>query len=136
MITRLAHVCLHVKDLQRSTDFYTRLGFMPRFRFTREGKPYGIYLEIAPSQYIEFFEDPQMEAPINTGLVHFCLESDSLDALMRHLSSQGIPYTPRKRGCDHTDQIWIRDPDGNNFEVHQYTPQSMQQQGGTVEVDW
>jgi hypothetical protein len=41
-----------------------------------------------------------------------------------------------KLGCDDTWQIWLKDPDGNAFEVHQYTPKSMQFTGGTVEADW
>lgn len=136
MITRLAHICLNVQNLQRSIEYYQKLGFTPRFRFTRQGKPYGIYLEIAPKQYIEMFEDPHLEHPINTGIAHFCLESPDLEAFQRHLDQQQIPYTQPKKGCDQTWQIWLTDPDGNAFEVHQYTPESMQQLGGEVEADW
>jgi catechol 2,3-dioxygenase-like lactoylglutathione lyase family enzyme len=136
MITRLAHVCLNVQDLQRSIAYYTSLGFKPCFDFTRKGKPFGIYLEIAPNQYLEMFEDPCMGKPVNTGLAHFCLESEDLDALMQDLVKRGIPFTPRKLGCDHTYQIWLEDPDGNKFEIHQYTAKSLQTKGGSVEADW
>jgi len=136
MISRIAHVCLNVKSLERSIEFYSKLGFTPRFDFTRAGKPYGIYLEIVPGQYLEMFEDPQLNKPINTGIAHFCLESDDLEAFMQTLSLQGVPFTPCKLGCDHTLQIWLEDPDGNQFEVHQYTQTSMQIRGGSVEADW
>ena len=136
MITRLAHVCLNVQNLPRSIAFFTKLGFKPRFDFTRKNKPFGIYLEIAPSQYLEMFEDPTLGKPVNTGLAHFCLESDNLGVLMQDLDMSGIPYTPRKLGCDHTYQIWLEDPDGNKFEIHQYTDKSLQLQGGSVEADW
>lgn len=136
MFARLAHVCLNVKNLERSVDYYTKLGFSPRFRFTRQGKPFGAYLEIGPDQYIEMFEDPTLEKPVNTGLVHFCLEATDLDAEMLRLDAAGIPYTAKKLGCDHTYQIWLSDPDGNAFEVHQYTDKSLQRVGGTVEADW
>lgn len=136
MFTRLAHVCLNVRNLVRSLEFYERLGFRPRFDFTREGKPFGAYLEIAPDNYIEMFEVPSMEAPANAGIAHFCLETDDLDALVADLAAKGISHTEKKLGCDRTWQIWLRDPDGNDFEVHQYTSKSLQLTGGTVEADW
>jgi catechol 2,3-dioxygenase-like lactoylglutathione lyase family enzyme len=136
VFTRLAHICLNVRNLDQSAAFYRKLGFKPRFDFTRKGKHFGAYLEIAPNQYIEMFEDPNLQQPVNTGLVHFCLESPDLAATMAFLDSQGIPYTPKTLGCDHTYQIWLKDPDGNAFEVHQYTDQSLQSVGGTVEADW
>jgi lactoylglutathione lyase/glyoxylase I family protein len=136
MFTRLAHVCLHVRDLARSAEFYTRLGFTPRFRFTRAGAPFGIYFEVGPGSYVEMFEDRSLEVPVNTGIVHFCLESDNLDGTVATLRQRGIPFTEKKLGCDNTWQIWLRDPDGNPFEVHQYTDQSLQHVGGTVEADW
>jgi lactoylglutathione lyase/glyoxylase I family protein len=136
MFKRLAHVCLNVKNLERSLDFYTRLGFEPVFRFTRQGRPFGVYLKLAESSFIEIFEDPKLDAPVNTGLVHFCLESDDLDKLMSDLRGRGIEFSAKKLGCDDTWQIWLKDPDGNAFEVHQYTAKSMQLVGGTVEADW
>ncbi len=136
MLTRIAHVCLNVKNLERSLAFYTRVGFQPVFRFTRAGRPFGVYLRLAESTFIEIFEDASLEAPVNTGLLHFCLETDDLDGLMRELACQGIAFTEKKLGCDRTWQIWLKDPDGNAFEVHQYTESSMQFAGGTVEADW
>ena len=46
MFKRIAHVCLDVKDLQRSIDFYTKLGFKTKFNFTRKGGDFGVYLVI------------------------------------------------------------------------------------------
>lgn len=136
MFKRIAHVCLNVKDLDRSLDFYTRVGFEPVFHFTRQGRPFGVYLKLAHASFIEIFEDPKLLAPVNTGLVHFCLESDDLDQLMTDLRDRGIEFSEKKLGCDNTWQIWLEDPDGNAFEIHQYSPRSMQFTGGTVEADW
>lgn len=138
MFARMAHVCLNVRDLARSLEFYRSIGFRPRFDFTREGRPFGAYLEIAPGQYLEMFEDPKLEPSVGNraGIAHFCLESDDLDATMESLRVAGVPFTEKKIGCDHTWQIWLRDPDGNDFEVHQYTGRSLQKVGGTVEADW
>lgn len=136
MITQLAHICLNVRNLERSLDYYQKLGFKPRFDFTRQGRPFGAYLEIAPGQYLEMFENPTLGQSVHPGLAHFCLESPDIAALQKELDAQGIAYTPKKLGCDHTYQIWLQDPDGNPFEIHQYTEKSLQQQGGTVEADW
>ena len=136
MFKRIAHICLNVRNLQQSLDFYTRLGLVPMFRFTRKGAPFGVYLKLADSAFIELFEDTKLEMPVNTGLIHFCLETEDLDGLMTDLRTRGIAFSEKKLGCDHTWQIWLKDPDGNAFEVHQYTPRSMQFTGGTVEADW
>lgn len=138
MFKRIAHVCLNVKSLQRALDFYSRLGLEPVFRFTRNGGPFGVYLKLAESSFIEIFEDSTLspQPPSNTRLVHFCLETDDLQRLTAELRRRGIAFTEKKLGCDHTWQIWLEDPDGNAFEVHEYTPKSMQFAGGTVEADW
>jgi lactoylglutathione lyase len=136
LFQRLAHVCLHVKDLKRSMDYYKKLGLSEGFQFTRKDRDYGRYLQIADKCYLELFEEPGAVPSANQGLAHFCLESADLDALMRHLDAQGVAYTPKKQGLDHTWQIWLEDPDGNKFEVHQYTDKSMQLKGGSMEADW
>ncbi len=136
MFKRIAHVCLTVKNLERSLAFYQRLGLEPVFRFTRKGKLFGVYLKVAEASFIEIFEDPELEIPPNTGLRHFCLETADLDGLLTSLRARGVACSGKKLGCDHTWQIWLADPDGNAFEVHQYTPESLQFGGGTVEADW
>lgn len=136
MFTRLAHVCLHVRSLRTSLDFYSKLGFRPVFRFTRDGALYGAYMEIAPGSYVEFFEDPSASATPQGGLRHFCLETDGMEGVVAALDAQGIAHTAPKKGCDDTWQIWLRDPDGNDFEVHAYTETSRQKTGGDVEADW
>jgi lactoylglutathione lyase/glyoxylase I family protein len=136
MFKRIAHVCLNVRSLQQSLDYYTRLGFEPVFRFTRKGAPFGVYLKVAEGNFVELFEQPTLERPVNTGILHFCLETEDLDRLMVDLRARGIAFSEKKLGCDDTWQIWLEDPDGNAFEVHQYTPRSMQFVGGTVEADW
>lgn len=136
LFKRLAHVCLHAKDLQRSIDYYKKLGAVERFSFTRKGKDFGRYLELTERTYLEVFSQPDMGPVVNSGIVHFCLETENLDGLIAHLDAQGVPHSPKEQGCDFTWQIWLEDPDGNKFEVHQYSDKSMQQQGGTVEATW
>lgn len=136
MFKRIAHVCLNVRDLARSVDYYSTLGFSPVFRFTREGALFGAYLKISEGNYIEMFEDKNLTDPQNTGIAHFCLETEDIDGVIEKLRAKGVSFTPKKKGCDNTYQIWLTDPDGNQFEVHQYTDKSSQLTGEDVEADW
>lgn len=136
MFKRIAHVCLLVNDLQRSLDFYAKLGFTTKFRFTKRGVPFGAYLQIAEDSFVEVFEQGSPAPAANTKISHFCLEADDLDAVSEELRLRGVPFTNRKLGCDNTHQLWLEDPDGNQFEVHQYTSESAQRQGGEIEADW
>ncbi|NLE01393.1 MAG: VOC family protein [Fibrobacter sp.] len=137
MFKRIAHVCLYVKDLKRSIDYYSRLGFTVVFKFTRNGADFGAYMQIAPENYIEIFEDKNSGQVINNGIAHFCLQTEDIDLVMDKLTLANIQFTPKKLGCDNTYQIWLTDPDGNQFEVHQYTDRSSQITGGdSIEADW
>jgi predicted enzyme related to lactoylglutathione lyase len=73
---------------------------------------------------------------VNNGILHFCLETDDIDAVVARLTELGVPVTPKKLGVDNSWQAWLEDPDGNKIEIHQYTPTSTQLTGGTVEADW
>jgi len=137
VFNKLAHVCIYVKDLGRSVEFYSKLGFKKRFVFNRNGSVFGVYLEFGDGNFIELFEDMSRSSAAALGrLAHFCLETPDIDAAIESLSARGIEFTPKKLGCDSTYQIWLKDPDGNEFEIHQYTEKSSQLIGGEVEADW
>lgn len=138
MFTRIAHVCLNVKDLERSIAWYRKLGLGVMFDFTRGGSRFGVYMRVSGGQFIELFEEPALSAVVNNGIVHFCLETGDIDATMSTLKERGVEFTDKKMGVDQAWQIWLQDPDGNRFEVHQYTPESAQVTGfsGAIEADW
>jgi lactoylglutathione lyase/glyoxylase I family protein len=73
-----------VKNLERSIEYYARLGFTPQFRFTKNGKQFGAYLKIADGNYIEIFENPEIDKVQEGGIAHFCLETDDIDSLIRN----------------------------------------------------
>ena len=50
--------------------------------------------------------------------------------------AKGIACSAKQLGGDHTWQTWLRDPDGNAFEIHQYTEHSMHFTGGECEITW
>jgi lactoylglutathione lyase len=136
MIIRLAHVCLHVADIRRTIAFYhDALGFPVQFTFEKNGALMGAYFAIGNGSFIEAFQVAEPRVA-NNGINHFCLECDDIDAFASACSAKGIACTPKILGSDQAWQSWLQDPDGNRFEVHQYTERSMQQHGGMVEITW
>ncbi len=132
MITRLAHICLQVKDMPRTIAFYRDgLGFPVAFTFKKNGQLKGAYFALGGRSFLEVFE---MEKP--DGITHFCLETDDIDGFIAKATGKGIACTPKELGGCQTWQTWLRDPDGNAFEIHQYTERSMQFNGGECEITW
>jgi lactoylglutathione lyase/glyoxylase I family protein len=123
---------IQVKDMQRCIEFYRdKLGFPVTFTFMKDGHLSGAYFSLGDRSFIEAFE---MEKP--DGITHFCLETDDMDDFIAQATAKGVACTPKKIGSDGTWQTWLRDPDGNAFEVHQYTAKSMQFLGGECEITW
>lgn len=133
MITRMAHICLQVKDIQRTIAFYRDgLEFPITFTFKKAGKLKGAYFSIGNRSFIEVFE---VDNPVQSNS-HFCLETDDMDGLIAMATAKGIVCSPKMLGCDHSWQTWLRDPDGNPFEIHEYTERSRQFCGGECEISW
>ena len=125
MFKRIAHVCLNVKNLSKSINFYNKLGFEKVFKYTKKSKDFGAYLKIAENNFLELFENPDIDKSGNSGF-HFCLETDNMDETIEFLDMNCIEHTEKKTGHDGSLQIWLIDPDGYRFEVHQYTKNSSQ----------
>lgn len=79
------------------------------------------YFSFGEQTFLEVFE---VDEPAE--MVHFCLEIDDIDGFIAETAAKGIECTPKKQGCDHTWQTWLKDPDGHAFEIHQYTDESLQ----------
>jgi catechol 2,3-dioxygenase-like lactoylglutathione lyase family enzyme len=134
MIQRIAHVCILAKDLEETERFYCGvLGLEKGFEFHKLGKPTGFYLNAGGTTFIEVFAG-NPEGTV-AGLRHFCLETDDLDALQQRLEAHGIKSTAKHLGCDHSWQIWCKDPNGVDIEFHEYTDRSLQLTGGIASLD-
>ncbi len=51
---------------------------------------------------------------------------DDIEATVKELRGRGVAVGEIKLGSDESYQAWFKDPDGNQFELHQYTPKSWQ----------
>ena len=128
MITGIAHACFTVSNLERSIAFYRDgLGLEPAFDFTnKEGRRFGLYLHAGGRNFVELFEGQLGERAERQSFRHICLEVDDIEATVAALRARGVEVSDPKLGGDQSWQAWITDPDGNRFELHQYTPESRQ----------
>ena len=146
----LMHVSFYTDRMDEMRDFYeNKLGLRVkvisqyknykgannrgRWAKLAESDPEGIayiFIELAPGQYIEMFnrQEGQLdhEAPdTRVGYSHFALMVDDIFAAREELIASGISIDiePNK-GQSEIWQMWIHDPDGNKFEIMQYTENS------------
>lgn len=140
MIRQLAHLNFVTNDLERIIDFYVnKLGMKIKFTLdNKAGQPFGYYFECGNTTFLEFF-DQAMAAEVWGGEVaqltegkrykHFCLEVTGLDEYCKELKNKGVEVTEITRGMDNSRQAWIADPDGNQIELMEYGPSSLQLTG-------
>jgi catechol 2,3-dioxygenase-like lactoylglutathione lyase family enzyme len=128
MITGIAHACFTVSDLERSIAFYRDgLGMTPAFDFTDDnGRRFGLYLHAGGRNFVELFQGQLGDPAEGQSFRHICLEVDDIQVTVEELRGRGIEVSDPKLGKDQSWQAWITDPDGNRFELHQYTPESWQ----------
>jgi lactoylglutathione lyase len=152
LFTSIMHVSFYTEHFDEMADFYqNRLGLpikvLVRFKEyldrpdrsamqkLAQKDPEGIfyvYFEIAPGQFIELFpatagQKPHREWNEDCGYSHFALLTDDIFMTAEELASRGVkPDTAISKGPSGTYQQWYHDPDGNRFELMQYTEGSYQ----------
>ncbi len=137
MTHSLAHICILTRDLEATSTFYCQaLGMKRKFDFFKDGNLYGFYLEMSDGNYIEAFRDDAVGDRVSGPFLHLCLETDDIEASRQQLMAAGVAVSEIKKGCDNTFQIWFKDPNGLDIELHQYTAQSSQRTGADCIVDW
>lgn len=148
------HIAFMTCHMDEMVDFYqNKLGATPkvitRYKeyLDRDDRPayqaiaredperiFNVYYEIAPGQFLEFFpcepgELTEDTAPWNSrfGYSHFALTVDDIFATRSELEAAGVEFdTQISKGPSGTYQMWAHDPDGNKFEIMQYTEDSYQ----------
>jgi len=112
-----AHIALHVKNVPRSIEFYSKL--------------FGIEPSKVRSGYAKFdVANPPLNFALNEGaseesgnLSHLGIQVASTDdvlAVRRQWQEQGLlPRDEMKTECCYAlqDKAWVQDPDGNEWEV-------------------
>ncbi len=153
LFKHLMHVTMFCNDIDKSIDYYGKLGFEVIFDMSEKpgDKPWNYYLRIARGEYIELqalssiapspHPSPEkVSSPPDRSLWHFGLETDNLCITIESLRAKGIQVwkDPEKSGlvedCDmdlhHSedgyDVAWLIDPDGNPIEIMEPKGQTLQ----------
>ena len=128
------HVCLSARDLDGTAEWYKRVfGFEETHRFRlpdyvgvdaelmylRLGN---VQLEIFGNANAEVARPEPMSFPETiayTGLQHFCMRVDDMDATVAALQGAGIPIFlgPNTNSILKRTFIHIKDPEGNDVEI-------------------
>ena len=125
-ISRINHVGLRVRSLERAKSFYEKLGF--KFIAGPIGPEPVAIMEHPTGININFILNASNDAsPGNvlmdvpekhTGFTHIALEITDKKAVELHLKEAGIPITETVELPDGAAFFFIRDPDGNVIEFH------------------
>jgi len=125
-ISRINHVGLRVRSMERAKSFYEKLGF--NFIAGPIGPEPVAIMEHPTGININFILNASNDAsPGNvlmdvpekhTGFTHIALEITDKKAVELHLKEAGIPITETVELPDGAAFFFIRDPDGNVIEFH------------------
>ena len=129
MITDIGHAAFGTHDLDKSLEFYAKLGIHEAFRLHHEdGSLMLVYLHVASDRFIEVFPNgPEPDPQRRSSFLHLCLVADDLRATVEELRAAGVMIDREpKLGLDHNLQAWIKDPDGNAIELMQLVEESPQ----------
>jgi len=151
----IIHIAFYTDQMEEMIRFYTeklggKIKVLTRYKvyLNRDDRPafqaiaktdpekiFNVYIDIAPGQSIELFPKEEKQKPHNAWCeyaeyTHFALLVDDIYKLKNELSKRGLEGdTDISKGPSETYQIWYHDPDGNRFEVMQYTENSYQLKG-------
>jgi len=119
---RTLHFGVRVADLDRSLAFYTAIGYEIVGSVSETPLGHLTMLKLPGDEFvtIELVHDPtQGDVNAGTGLSHFVIKVESMDATVSELAARGIdadePVSPD--GSDDFRTTWVIDPDGNRIEL-------------------
>ena len=126
-MSELIHTCYRVLDLDRSVDFYKRLGFEERRRVPLRDDATNVFMGLpGDGDRLELTYNHGREDPyeIGSGYGHIALTVGDLNATLGRLAEQDIeperpPYRVREGG---SRLCFVRDPDGYRIEIIEKSP--------------
>lgn len=140
MITQLAHINLFSDNAKKMVEFYVqKLGLTIAFTLDNDkGLPFGWYVKCGKMTFIEIFDQTGavrqwggevVELQHGSRYRHLCFDVKDLEAYRDNLINKGVAISTITVGMDNSKQAWIKDPDGNDIELMEYTPSSFQMRG-------
>lgn len=152
LFKNLFHVTLFVNDIEKSLEFYNKLGFELLFSMSDKpgDKPWNYYLRIAHYQFLELqttagvapAPHPSPEKVVrhaDSSMWHYALQTENLGSTVRSLTDAGITVwkDPEKSGiitdistiepsADGCLVAWLIDPDENPIEIMEQVGETLQ----------
>ena len=120
-MSELIHTCYRITDIDRSVDFYEKLGFEELRRMDLPDGATNVFMGLpSDGERLELTFNPGVESyDIGTGYGHIAITAEDLDATLERLAGIGIeperpPYTVREGG---SRLCFVRDPDDYRIEL-------------------
>ena len=118
----IAHAAIRVADLDKSREFYEKLGYQEAFAMTQGATTTQSFLKINDHQFIELY--PQRQPSEAVGFLHVCFESSEIETLNHIYIERGLsPIAVRKAGAGNLLFTMVG-PEKQNLEYTQYMPGS------------
>ena len=131
----LSHIAVRAKDLNAARHFYgDLLGYQEAFTIRKDhtavvggGLPQdqaaAVFFKVNNRQYIVVIPETSPEQP---RYVDSAIETDNVEAMWTFLKSLGYAVSDKVEKTPTFDLAFhIKDPDGNSYEIMQYTPESL-----------
>lgn len=120
----IAHVAFRVSNLDRTRQFYEKLGFEQAFEFRDEqGRPAQSFIKINDHQFIELYSRTQDSQPL--GVTHVCYETRDIESIRSAYVKAGLNPPEVKKARAGNLLLVLHDPDGQLVEYTQYLPGSL-----------
>src|SRR3954470_19656819 len=121
-MSELIHTCYRILEIDRSVEFYEKLGFEELARMPIRDEAVNVFMGLPnDGARLELTWNKDQEQPyeIGTGYGHIAVTVDDLDATLGNLQQVGIepekaPYTVREGG---NRLCFVRAPDGYRIEL-------------------
>jgi lactoylglutathione lyase len=122
-MARYLHTCYRIGDIDRSVDFYEKLGFQEVARMPIRDEAINVFMNLPGDGDV-----PRLELTYNhgvdgyelgTGYNHIAVAVDDLDSTLGGLAEKGIePERPPYQVSEGGVRIcFVRDPDGYRVEL-------------------
>jgi lactoylglutathione lyase len=119
---RFLHTRIRVSDLDRSSEFYQKLGYVES---QRKDSPQGnklVFMELpGNSVFLELTYSPDYEVKVPEDLMHTCVGVDDIVAYCDSLEKAGLEIWPdgwrEKFTSGGNKMAFVTDPDGYEVEI-------------------
>ncbi|HEX5956883.1 MAG TPA: VOC family protein [Solirubrobacterales bacterium] len=121
-MSELIHTCYRVLDLDRTKDFYEKLGFEELRRMPIRDEATNLFMGLpgdGARLELTYNHDRTEPYDVGTGYGHIAITTDDLDGTLDRLAAVGIepekpPYRVREGG---SRICFVRDPDDYRVEL-------------------